>query len=130
MRELQELELRPDTRGGVLWGWVMQSVYALATTAMIYSTFLVGYYGAWNWVAIAITFILLWLFFTVAQVWTWRRSDTKYEQLCSEIDRHPAYCAGCWYPLEGRVEEDGCTVCPECGGAWMVQKMDGTSSQE
>ncbi len=29
------------------------------------------------------------------------------------------YCPACFYPIEGsRVEEDGCTVCGECGGAW------------
>lgn len=41
--------------------------------------------------------------------------------------RRARYCLGkhvcpvCAYRLEGlRVEEDGCTVCPECGGAWRL----------
>jgi hypothetical protein len=28
------------------------------------------------------------------------------------------YCPTCGYPLTERVEDDGCTVCPECGSAW------------
>jgi len=130
MREMQGLEFRPDTRSGVLWAWVMQTVYALAITAMVYGTFLIGFFGAWNWIAIAMTFAGLWLIMFLVQVWVWRRSDRKNDELCAVIYEHPAYCAACWYPLEGRVEHDGCTVCPECGGAWLVGEMSGTSTQE
>ena len=32
-------------------------------------------------------------------------------------------CMGCGYTLDGcRMEEDGCTVCPECGGAWAIER--------
>ncbi len=34
-------------------------------------------------------------------------------------------CPGCAYDLSGaRVEDDGCTVCGECGGAWKVAEVD------
>ena len=30
-------------------------------------------------------------------------------------------CASCGYALKGvRAMQDGCTVCPECGGAWKL----------
>lgn len=28
------------------------------------------------------------------------------------------HCGSCTYPLGDHAEEDGCRVCPECGGAW------------
>ncbi len=38
------------------------------------------------------------------------------------------YCPTCGYPLTDRVEEDGCTVCPECGSAW--RRHDRTRSSD
>lgn len=36
----------------------------------------------------------------------------------------PRLCPQCHYELAGMpVEPDGCTVCPECGGAWMLWPM-------
>lgn len=33
-------------------------------------------------------------------------------------------CASCAYSLEGLVpEDDGCVVCPECGGAWRADRI-------
>ncbi len=45
------------------------------------------------------------------------RANTLVETMLK--DRH---CPSCAYPLEGlRPDpEDGCTVCPECGGAWRL----------
>ena len=34
-------------------------------------------------------------------------------------------CAACGYALEGvHTEQDGCTVCPECGAAWKLGESD------
>lgn len=34
-------------------------------------------------------------------------------------------CAACEYPLGSvAVDEDGCTVCPECGAAWKLESTD------
>jgi hypothetical protein len=34
-------------------------------------------------------------------------------------------CAACGYRLEGVLaEQDGCTVCPECGAAWKLESLD------
>ncbi len=35
------------------------------------------------------------------------------------VRRPAATCGGCGYDLHGlQPQEDGCRVCPECGGAW------------
>lgn len=34
-------------------------------------------------------------------------------------------CFACAYSLDGiTVEQDGCTVCPECGAAWKLESKD------
>lgn len=120
MRELQNLEMRPASRVGVVWVCVMLTAYALAFTTLIYGTFLMSIFGAWNWFAIAITFVGIWLI-TIGEQWLrWTRNDGKYDEICRVLETHPAYCAGCWYPLGDQTELDGCVICPECGAAWMV----------
>tara|TARA_A100000171_G_scaffold52340_1_gene70243 strand:- start:785 stop:1249 length:465 start_codon:yes stop_codon:yes gene_type:complete len=77
--------------------------------------------------------ILLGLAFLLFQIYNWiatpfqRRRTRRMKEALREL---PAYCAGCWYPLGDQTEHDGCTVCPECGGAWLVGEMSGTSTQE
>lgn len=55
----------------------------------------------------------------------WQRR--KAHQMMQDLKELPAQCAGCWYPLADQTEEDGCTVCPECGGAWRV--LQGTHTE-
>lgn len=63
-----------------------------------------------------------------------KRMKRQLKKLIPELhrlQRAHQRCAACSYNLVGVTPEpDGCTVCPECGGAWMVHEMDGTSSQD
>jgi hypothetical protein len=39
------------------------------------------------------------------------------------------HCACCLYPLHGlEQQDDGCTVCPECGGAWRLRDPESKNS--
>ena len=129
MRELQGLDMRPDTRAAEMWVWIMWIVYSMGFAALIYGTILKDFFGPWNWPAIGITFVAMALIYVVWQWWSWRRSDAKYDELCAVLDTNPPHCAACWYPLGDQVEDDGCVVCPECGGAWMVHSSHGTAAQ-
>lgn len=43
----------------------------------------------------------------------------------------PPGCLSCWYDLSATTPApDGCTVCPECGGAWRFDRADPTPSDE
>lgn len=63
-----------------------------------------------------------------------RRMRRQIIKLRSELKRtlsETRLCPGCRYDLYSvAIADDGCTICPECGGAWRVHGMDGTSSQE
>ncbi|MFG0244590.1 MAG: hypothetical protein ACF8MF_00880 [Phycisphaerales bacterium JB052] len=48
------------------------------------------------------------------------RQRRKAHQMMQKLKELPPHCAGCWYPLADQADEDGCAVCPECGGAWRV----------
>lgn len=40
-------------------------------------------------------------------------------------------CASCGYKIDDiEPDADGCTVCPECGGAWRLRSKDGTAAQD
>jgi hypothetical protein len=58
-----------------------------------------------------------------------RRMDRLVRRLRVERARvwdHGTACRGCAFDLSGIVAEaDGCTVCPECGGAWRVRTEQG-----
>lgn len=65
------------------------------------------------------------LSFVGSYCWMWW-SGRKWVQAWELLDRLPAHCAGCWYPLGGLPESDDCSVCPECGAAWRVAPVGDT----
>ena len=43
----------------------------------------------------------------------------------ARVHARAGLCGSCGYELRGVVAEgDGCTVCPECGGAWKVEERE------
>lgn len=73
----------------------------------------------WLLVTPLTTFSAVW-FFTIRHDRQIRRDDR--ERLPTLV---PA-CMVCAYDLTGvPIEEDGCTVCPECGAAWKIARGDG-----
>ncbi|HYE61737.1 MAG TPA: hypothetical protein VD997_07050 [Phycisphaerales bacterium] len=70
--------------------------------------------------AFAVTLVVMLAWFATAGQWIWRR--TSAEPLSAELVRRGC-CASCGYNLWDLVPEpDGCRVCPECGGAWRVER--------
>jgi hypothetical protein len=52
-------------------------------------------------------------------------SNPRPARMAEAFLRH-AHCPGCGYGLRGVPrQEDGCTVCPECGAAWRVPWVPG-----
>jgi len=63
---------------------------------------------------------LVWLFFV-------RMKRQQCLTRVVEVGRGFGRCPACTYVLrECAVAADGCTVCPECGGAWRIDKSSGT----
>ncbi len=53
----------------------------------------------------------------VIKLYGWRSSTHARQALL-----RAGLCAGCGYSIcELQPEADGCTVCPECGGAWRLK---------
>ncbi len=53
---------------------------------------------------------------------TLRREINRLGKELDLIRRTDESCLVCRYSLDGlQPEPDGCTVCPECGGAWRIQ---------
>lgn len=60
-------------------------------------------------------------FIVVAVVWSRRRAKVTAEYI-AECRAHRV-CASCGYLLQDLpLESDGCTVCPECGAAWRLER--------
>ncbi len=55
------------------------------------------------------------------------REETWVKLMPRRLDE--GRCPVCEYRLDNlAVEEDGCTVCPECGAAWRLAEQPGTPS--
>ncbi len=51
-----------------------------------------------------------------------RNGDKRFHGQCMAINR----CTACLYDLSAApTEDDGCTVCPECGAAWRLSVTPG-----
>lgn len=129
LRELNTLEFRPDSRRDVLLMLTWHVILGVVCGAMLYAMILRDFFGDWNWVAITITLLCSVIGFLVVLWWTWRKGDRRYRELCAVLRQTPPHCGGCWYPLGEWMEEDGCTVCPECGAAWRIHEVVGTAAQ-
>lgn len=71
---------------------------------------------------IALLGVLL-LLAAVTRPKTLRREVNRLSSELKMLRATSRECYICKYDLEGLTHEpDGCTVCPECGGAWMIAK--------
>jgi len=80
-------------------------------------------------IAITIIFVLTLSGIIVAQIYRRCEHARTFPPTATEIQIVAAMlseerCPSCAYHI-GRVdpEADGCTVCPECGGAWHVDRV-------
>lgn len=59
----------------------------------------------------------------------YKRRRAVFERRLVERGREARACPACGYGLgECAAAEDGCTVCPECGGAWNLGKNGASKS--
>jgi len=121
MRELTELDFRPQSRGGWFWACVCLIGLSMVYSAMIYGLFLKVFFSTTNWVAILVTFAVVSVIQTLSTWHGWGKADRRLEEIYAIIKAHPSHCAACWYPLGDIYDSDGCVVCPECGGAWSLK---------
>ena len=69
-----------------------------------------------------ITYVLAALFFVVSVVWG-RQIKLLAMKMCCQEALLNYRCGSCLYDLQGLDSEpDGCVVCPECGGAWRLDR--------
>jgi len=58
------------------------------------------------------------LVFSAIAYWAIRRKAELRASAAVEL----GFCGGCGYRLNGLAQEqDGCSVCPECGAAWKIE---------
>jgi len=63
------------------------------------------------------------LHFGARRIDAWRNKRDR-----ARLQSLPPCCLACGYELTGIGEaDDGCTVCPECGGAWHLPLFAGAS---
>ena len=76
--------------------------------------------------AVLLSAILILLLFSIGTLLAPSIRDEKQRQMShSQQSRLVRCCAACAYPLGSVVsDEDGCTVCPECGAAWKLESPD------
>ena len=128
LRDLSELELKPNTTREVWFVVAWQVFYSLITGALLYGIALREFFGDWNWLAITLTLLVCVISMQILLLLTWWRSKTSYQQIVCLIRGLSPFCGGCWYPIGEQVDEDGCTVCPECGAAWQLQDFESEAS--
>lgn len=77
--------------------------------------------------AMIIALPLLWAFAGIAAL-VLTTLDVRADQLWGGARQQRGCCPACGQSLDGLLaEEDGCRVCPECGGAWRVASERGGS---
>lgn len=69
---------------------------------------------------ISTTHLILWVVVGVVYVRLMKLFALKIRCKAAIID---CRCGSCLYELQGQIpESDGCVVCPECGGAWRLDR--------
>jgi hypothetical protein len=72
--------------------------------------------GFWFTAVLVVSLILP---LSIAMIVGWRILDPRYRAMIAAN----GHCAACGYEImDLPPEPDGCTVCPECGGAWRCQE--------
>jgi hypothetical protein len=124
MREYPRLYFRPNSNRGRVYAHFREFGMAVLLTAIIYGFIFSGFFGARNWIAITITFLILLGVHVVSDLYNWRKADRRSGEIRRLLSEHPFFCAGCWYPLDVQIESDGCVICPECGAAWGLEPLE------
>lgn len=71
------------------------------------------------WTVLFFSVLVSYIWFAVLKHWRLRSMNTK--RPCVQLLMGFKCCPACMYSLTGHdAEPDGCTVCPECGGAWKL----------
>lgn len=112
-----------------LWRWVVVVALGLAVGSIAVDR--LDYHGPawwidfrhWDWFGVVRVGVMLaawgavclmmWSIFSLG-AWFWRDLCVRARQ-----------CAACGYPIgDLPPADDGCTVCPECGGAWRLPAVE------
>ena len=122
----------------------MKSVLFTETLGMLLISvpFLLGWYGlvqgirsSWSFGYLLFSFVVgvfgVVLFLAgITRPKTLRREINRLGKELELLRRMDQSCLICRYSLEGLIaEDDGCTLCPECGAAWQLGCEDGTAAQ-
>lgn len=107
-----------DIRRGVLFGLLALPLLLVAALAPAFMSF------QWKWPLwlMLLAAVPLGLIPPIVTIFVMRR--TMGGRL-ARVYAHAGYCGSCGHDLAGILpEQDGCSVCPECGSAWRVGALN------